>query len=324
MIAELFPRFLLLFGGFGALYFGAEWLVHGSATIARRFGVPPIVIGLTIVSLGTSAPELAVSLTAAARDQTDIALGNVLGSNLANVGLVLGISAFIRPLHVAARVVVREVPIMVVITVLVFPIIADGVVSRGDGLILTALLASYLAFVFRASGDESPAVMGEFEDFLDEGAATEAASMGTLRAMGLIVLGGGALVVGGYTIVGAATFIAQVLGVPDLIIGLSVVAVGTSLPELATSAVAAFRGEADIAVGNVIGSNVFNLGAVLGITAVFQPVPVGPSVMQVELPAVLLISLLVIPFARTNYAIGRFEGAILFLTYVGLALWITL
>ena len=123
--------------------------------------------------------------------------------------------------------------------------------------------------------------------------------------------------------VGSAAFIATVLGVPDLIIGLSVVAVGTSLPELATSIVAALRSEADIAVGNVIGSNVFNLGAVLGITAIFNPVPVGPSVMRVELPAVLILSLLVIPFARTNYTIGRYEGAILFLVYVGLAAWIT-
>jgi len=320
---ELVSRLLLLFGGFGALYFGAEWLVYGSATLARRLGVPPIVIGLTVVSLGTSAPELAVSLTAALRGQTDIALGNVLGSNLANVGLVLGITALIKPLKVVARVIQREVPVMVIITLLVFPIVMDGIVSRGDGVILTALLASYLLFVFRASGDEPPHVVGEFQEFIEEGSpATEPLRVG--RALALVVLGVGTLVVGGYVIVGAATYVARVMGVPDLIIGLSVIAVGTSLPELATSIVAALRSEADIAVGNVIGSNVFNLGAVLGITAMAHPVPVDPHIMRVELPAVLLLSLLVIPFARANYTIGRFGGATLFLTYAGLVLWITL
>ncbi len=321
MTADLLPRMLLLVGGFGALYFGAEWLVYGSANLARRLGVPAIVIGLTIVSLGTSAPELAVSLTAALQGQTDIALGNVLGSNLANVGLVLGITAFVRPLVVGARVIQREVPIMAVITVLVFPIAMDGEISRGDGLILTALLVAYLGFVFRASGEEPPEVKGVFTDFIDEGSPA-AVPVSALKAVGLVVLGAGTLVLGGFTIVQAATYVARVLGVPDLIIGLTVIAIGTSLPELATSVVATVRKEADIAVGNVIGSNVFNLGAVLGITAIAHPVPVSSDVLSVELPAVLLISLLVIPFARTQSTIGRLEGAFLVLAYAGLTTWI--
>ncbi len=322
MTVDLLPRVLLLVGGFGALYFGAEWLVYGSANLARRLGVPPIVIGLSIVSLGTSAPELAVSLTAVLQGQSDIALGNVLGSNLANVGLVLGISAFVRPLVVGARVIQREVPIMAVITVLLFPIALDGVISRGDGVILVALLVAYLGFVFRASEEEPPEVVGTFTEFIDEGSPASV-PVTTAKALGLVLLGVGTLVLGGFTIVQAATYVARVLGVPDLIIGLTVIAVGTSLPELATSIVAAVRNEADIAVGNVIGSNVFNLGAVLGITAMANPVPVSADVLRVELPSVLLISLLVIPFARTQSTIGRLEGAVLVLTYAGLAFWIT-
>ena len=317
MIAQL----LLLAGGVGALYFGAEWLIAGAANLASRLGVSPIVVGLTVVSVGTSAPELAVCLLAVADGSPDIAIGNVLGSNLANLGLVLGLTALMSPLRVAARVVQREVPIMIGITILLFLPILDLEVSRGDGLVLVSLLGLYLLFVLRSAKDEPPEIIGEFEGFV-EGTEPDTPHMPVLKALGLVLAGVIGLVVGGRAIVGAATWLAAAAGIPDLYIGLTLVAIGTSLPELATSLVAAARGEADIAVGNAIGSNIFNLGAVLGITALVEPIAVAPHVLRYEFPAVLLISLLVLPLARTSYTIQRAEGGLLFLSYLGLGLWI--
>ena len=320
-MSEFIPQLLLLAGGIGALYFGAEWLIHGAANLASRFGVSPIVVGLTVVSIGTSAPELAVCLLAVAGDQPDLAVGNVLGSNLANLGLVLGLTALMNPLKVAARVVQREVPIMIGLTILLILPILDLEVSRGDGLVLVALLMAYLLFVLRSAKDEPPEIVGEFEGFV-EGTEQDTPHMPIWKALGLIVVGVAGLLIGGRAIIGAATFLAAAAGIPDLYVGLTVVAIGTSLPELATSLVAAARNEADIAVGNAIGSNIFNIGAVLGITAVVQPIQVTPHVLRYEFPAVLLISLLVLPLARTSYTIQRAEGGLLFLSYVGLGLWI--
>ncbi len=318
---ELFPQLLLLAGGIGALYFGAEWLIHGAANLASRVGVSPIVIGLTVVSIGTSAPELAVCLIAVARDQPDLAIGNVMGSNLANLGLVLGLTAVMSPLRVAARVVRREVPIMIGMTmVLILPLL-DLELSRGDGVVLVALLGAYLMFVLRSARDEPAEIQDEFEEFV-EGKDGSASNMPFWRAGGLIVVGIAGLVIGGRAIIESATYLAEAAGIPDLYVGLTIVAIGTSLPELATSLVAAARQEADIAVGNAIGSNIFNIGAVLGGTALFHPVAVTPHVLRYEFPAVLLISILVLPLARTSYTIKRTEGGLLFLSYVGLGLWI--
>ncbi|MEZ4417333.1 MAG: calcium/sodium antiporter [Gemmatimonadota bacterium] len=321
-MGELLPRVLLLAGGVGALYFGAEWLIRGAAALAQRFGVPPIVVGLTVVSLGTSAPELAVSIRAALGGASDIAIGNVLGSNLANVGLVLGLTALIQPLTVAARVVQREIPIMIGITLLLYPLILDLEVSRLDGVVLVGLLVAYLLYVMRASKEEPEAVLEEFSEFIEEFPDGKPTTRTTLRDLGLILVGLSALVIGGNAIVASAIYIASALGVSEIVIGMTVVAVGTSLPELATSIVAGVRGEADIAVGNIIGSNIFNIGGVLGVTSIVAPIPVGSDVPHLHLLAVLFLSLLVFPFAKTSYRVQRLEGTLLCLTYVGLGLWI--
>jgi cation:H+ antiporter len=320
---ELFPRILLLLGGVGALYFGAEWLIRGAASLASRVGVSPIVVGLTVVSLGTSTPEMAVSIAAAVQGSSDIAIGNVLGSNLANIGLVMGFTAMVQPLEVNARVVIREIPIMILITLCVIPLAwADGGLDRGDGIILLVLLGFYLLYVLRASKDESAEIKGEFEEFLDEGQGTKPWPHRVLVDLGLIVIGVSALVIGGRAIVEGATYIARAIGISDLVIGLTVIAVGTSLPELATSVVAAVRKEADIAVGNVIGSNIFNIGAVLGVTSIVSPVPVPSQVLRFHLPAVVFISLLVLPLARTHHTVKRIEGTFLFAAYIGLGAWL--
>lgn len=320
---ELLPQFLLVLGGVGALYFGAEYLVRGAARLAKRFGVSPIVIGLTVVSLGTSAPELTVSLIAALGGRPDVAVGNVLGSNLANVGLVLGLTAMIRPLSVHAQIVRREIPVMFVFTLVAFPLLFDLTVSRGDGVILFGLLVAYLIFLLRAAKDESPAVVNEFKEFVDhEAPSEEKSSRVVLAALGMVLLGGLGLVIGGTSIVRGATTIAEAFGVPDLLIGMSAIAIGTSLPELATSIVAALKDEADIAVGNVVGSNIFNLGAVLGLTSIVEPIAVLPSILKVHYPAVVVMSLLLIPFARTRMTVGRTEGGLLFVIYILGGIWI--
>lgn len=319
-MTPLASNVLLLLFGIGVLYFGAEWLVRGSARMAASLGVPPIVVGLTVVSFGTSAPELAVCVLATLRGTPDIAMGNVMGSNLANIGLILGLTALVRPLDVAARVVSREVPLMLVITAGLFLFIWDGWLGRGDGVVLLVILAAYLTFVFRSAGDEAPEVMGEFERFAEPD--PEEVPGVRLRDIGLVIAGSAGLVLAGTVIVESAEFVAVSVGIPPLLISLSVIAIGTSLPELATSLVAAVRGESDIAVGNVIGSNVFNIAAILGITSLVKPIEVADSVLRAELPAVLLLSLVVFPVTWTAFRVRRLEGAGLVALYLILMGWL--
>lgn len=311
---------VLLVVGIGVLYFGAEWLVRGAARLAASLGVSPIVVGLTVVSFGTSAPELVVCTVAAVGGNPDLAIGNVMGSNLANIGLILGVTALVRPLSVAARVVWREVPLMLMVTAAVYPLGFDGDLSRSDGVLLLMALVAYLLFVLQSAEVEPPEILGEYEEFVK--ASTDHNHRVHLRDVGLVILGSVGLVFGGYAIVEGAVAVATALGVSQVVIGLTVVAVGTSLPELATSLVAAYRNESDIAVGNVVGSNIFNIAAILGATSVIAPIPLGPSILRRELPAVLAISILVFPMLRTGWRISRREGIILLGAYLGLGLWL--
>jgi cation:H+ antiporter len=320
---------LLLLAGFAALYFGADWMVRGAARLGTSLGMSSIVIGLTVVSLGTSAPELFVAIMATMRGSADIAVGNVLGSNLANIGLILGLTAIICPLRVAGRVVTKEMPIMVGLTLLVVPLVMDGDVSRLDGMILTALLAAYLGFVFFGAKRQAPTPLLNGVSQLTEGLTPPEARkrMAILGDVGLLVAGTAGLVLGGRAVVESGTFLSREFGVSELVIGLTVVAIGTSLPELATSILAATRKQTDIAVGNVIGSNIFNLAAVLGITGIVTPIDVDPGVLWVELPALLVLSALVFfvtisPRRKGEFLILRWEGALLLVAYLGLGAWI--
>ena len=211
---------------------------------------------------------------------------------------------------------------MIGITLLLYPLILDLEVTRFDGALLVSLLVAYLIYVLKASRNEPAAVLEEFSGFIEEIPETQGNTRRTLRDIGLILVGLSALVIGGNAIVGSATYIAAALGVSEMVIGMTVVAVGTSLPELATSVVAGIRQEADIAAGNIIGSNIFNIGGVLGVTALVQPIPVGAEVPNLHLLAVLFMSVLVFPFARSSYTVQRLEGTLLCLTYLGLGLWI--
>lgn len=310
---------LLFVGGIGVLYFGAEWLVRGAASAATHLGVSPIVLGLTVVALGTSAPELVVSLIATNIEKApDLAIGTILGSNLANIGLILGVSALISPMTVSARVVTREMPIMLLLTALLLPIMWDLNVSRLEGLFLFGLLVAYLAFVFRAVKGDDEEVIGEVEQYLSE---TTGAQKSVWIDAALLTAGIAGLVMGAGAIVVSSLHMAEILGISGLGVGATIVAIGTSLPELATSVIAAARGEADIAVGNVIGSNVFNLAAVLGITAVVSPVPVNELVLEVHFPAVMFMSVLLVALVRAKLRIGRVEGVVLLTAYGSLATW---
>lgn len=318
-MSALTTNLLLLAMGVGVLYFGAEWLVRGATRLAGALGVSPIVIGLTVVSMGTSAPELVVCLVAALRGNADLAIGNVMGSNLANIGLILGLTAMVRPLEVAGRVVSREIPIMIAVTVLLFPLLMDGSLGRGDGLVLLVVLGLYLLFINRAAGTEKAEVKGEFEVYAEE-AGPSARTIGS--SLGLILGGSIGLVMGGRAIVMSAEYVAQAFGVPDLIIGLTIVAIGTSLPELATALVAAMRKESDIAVGNIIGSNIFNIAAILGVTSTVTPIAVSSHILRAELPAVLALSILSFPVTRMAHRVRRWEGAILLAAYVAAGIWL--
>ena len=314
---------LLLVGGCGALYFGAEWLVRGAARIASDMGISPIVVGLTLVSLGTSAPELVVGIAAALEDKVGVLMGNVMGSNLANIGLILGATAIIRPLAVADRVISRDVPIMVLITIFVYPLVLDYQVDLAEGVILLVLLIVYVAFTFRTA-EEDLSEFQEEPDALGEDTEDPEGTRGILGDVGLVVAGAIGLALGGMAIVDGASALTLVLGVSQEVIGLTIVAVGTSLPELVTSIVAAARQQSDIAVGNIVGSNIFNLTAVLGTSALVRELTVDPTILARQLPAVLVISLLVWPIAASARRVRRSEGLLLLVAYFGFMAWITL
>ena len=281
-----------------------------SGFVARRLGLSPLVIGLTVVAFGTSAPELAVSTSATLQGNPGIALGNVVGSNVLNVLLILGVSAAMAPLVVHRRVVRWEVPFLVLVTAVTFLLAGNGVVSRLEGLLLVAAGITYTAvLVLRArsaAGADEVAVLAPGVPAPDQTPESP-----RLLRDGLLVLAGlGLLVLGSRWIVQGATTMAEALGVPDLVIGLTVVATGTSLPELATSVIASIRGERDMAVGNVIGSNLFNLMIILGTAAAVSPdgIPVPPAALTFDLPVMLAVALACLPIFFTGHRIDRLEG----------------
>lgn len=321
-MSELAVYLVLLLGGFGAIYFGAEWLVRGAARIASTMGISPVVVGLTLVALGTSAPELVVGIFAVLRDDGGLLMGNVLGSNLANIGLILGATALITPLGVADRVITRDMPIMLLITVFVFPLVLDGDVDWGDGVILLALLVLYVGFTFIPIEEEMSGIREEVDSITDDPGAAPAARK-PVGNVGLVLGGVAGLGFGGWATVEGARYLAAELGASTEVIGLTVVAVGTSLPELVTSVVAAARKQPDIAVGNIVGSNIFNLTAVIGASALVGNFPVGESILTFQLPSVLVLSLLLWPVAASARMVRRWEGLLLLAVYVAFAVWIS-
>lgn len=304
---------LLVVVGVALLYLGGEVLVRSASGLASRLGVRPLVIGLTVVAFGTSAPELAASLTAALSGKSEIAVGNVVGSNIANVGLILGLTALLYPLASSSRFVRREVPLMLLVTAATAPVLWGGRVDRLEGVVLLVLLASFLWIITRTGSglvEEAEAVTGP---------AWAPAWLGLAgTALGIALLW-----VGARALVGGAIAIATNLGVPERVIGLTLVALGTSLPELASSMVAALRKETDIILGNIVGSNVFNLLAVLGATATARPITFDGRAATPDILAMAAFSLALLPLMWRGERLGRVAGALLlagYLAYVVLVL----
>ncbi|MFP4227346.1 MAG: calcium/sodium antiporter [Salinivenus sp.] len=296
-------------GGLVLLVVSAEVLVQGAASVARQIGLSSLVIGLTVVSVGTSLPELVVSVEAAVTGSGGLALGNVIGSNIANIALILGVVALISPIAVQAQVVRLDAPLLVVASIGFIALIWDGGLGRVDGAILTLGILGYVSYTVslarRAESDIRDPATTVFQT------PDSLLLNGVLIAIGIVGLVGGA-----HVLVTGAVSIAAALGVSPVVIGLSVVAVGTSLPELATSLVAAWRGQGDIAVGNALGSSIFNLLGILGVTGLVHPLSTA-SLGWVELSIMLGLSILIVPLLRSSSTLGRVEGAALVLCYVG-------
>ena len=304
---------ILFVVGIGLLIGGAELLVRGASRLAAAVGVSPLVIGLTVVAYGTSSPELAVSVQSAFAGQADIALGNVVGSNIFNVLFILGISALIAPLVVSQQLIRLDVPLMIGVSFLLLLIGWDGKVGRFDGLLLFAGAVSYTIFAIYYGRKETKEVEAEYaQEFGSKNGKNWMVNIGLIIG-GLVALG-----VGSNWLVDGAVALARTLGVSELIIGLTIVAAGTSLPEVATSILASLRGERDIAVGNVVGSNIFNILAILGIAGVISPagVQVSPVAVAFDIPIMIGVALACLPIFFTGHLIARWEGGLFFAYYI--------
>lgn len=317
-----------LIGGLVILTVGAELLVRGASRLATAFGVSALVVGLTVVAFGTSAPEVAVSVGSSLKGTADIAVGNVIGSNIFNILFILGLSALVAPLTVDIKLIRRDVPLMVGLTMGVYALALNNVISQFESALLLILLAGYIVFTIRESRKESAALAKDALEHV-EGAVDPALERQPARVaknLGLIVVGLGGLALGSNIFVDGAVTIARSLGWSDLIIGLTIVSAGTSLPEVATSVVASLRGERDIAVGNVVGSNIFNLTAVLGAAGVVvsQGLPVSQASLEFDFLVMLAASIACLPIFFTGFRIDRWEGALFMLFYVAFVVHVVL
>jgi cation:H+ antiporter len=309
-------QLVALVAGFGLLVWGADRFVAGAAGIAGNLGVSPLLIGLTVVGFGTSAPEMLVSAMASLEGNPGLAVGNAIGSNIANVGLILGVTALIVPLSVHSRIVRRELPVLLAITGLAYLLLRDGTLGAGDGLTLLGCMVAlfgYTIYVGLTSRDARDPMAEEYEAEIPAGLGLGRSLLWTL--VGIVLLLGSSRL-----LVWAAVAIAEHFGVSELVIGLTIVALGTSLPELAASIASALKNEPDIAIGNVIGSNMFNLLGVLGLPGLLSPGPVQPEVLSRDVPimAALTVALLIMAYGfRGEGRINRFEGLLLLAAYTG-------
>lgn len=306
---------LFILGGLALLYVGAEGLVRGSAGLALRVGLTPLVVGLTVVAFGTSSPELVVSLSAALEGQGALAIGNVVGSNISNFALILGVTALIRPVGVEVQLIRLDIPLVIGASVLLALLLLDGGLGRIDGLLLTGGIVAYTLFTLRQARQAPTEERTVFEEVPQE-------PQGSAWRDALFAAGGLAvLVLGGRLLVSGAVTVAEALGMSEATIGLTVVAVGTSLPELATSVVAALGGKGDLAVGNVVGSNLFNVLGILGVAALVRPLG-GAGIGLLDLGVMVGLAVLMLPLMRSGFQLSRREGLLLLLIYAAYVGWL--
>ena len=312
---EILKVALYLLGGGAVLSFGADLFVTAASHISRRFGISPVIIGLTVVALGTSAPEMAVNILAATKGSTDLAIGNVVGSNIFNVGFILGICALIKPLMVSSQLIRIDIPIMIIASVLLWGMTRDGSLSFVDGIILTSGIGFYTFLQIKL------AIKGKDADnqYEEEFSSTGKPLSNILKLVGGLVL----LVAGAHFFVEGAILTARFIGLSEAVIGLTIVAAGTSLPEVATSVAATLKGERDIAIGNVVGSNIFNIFAVLGLSSlVSKNLPVSQHMVSVDLLVMVIFSVFCLPFVIWRKQLDRSIGLALFIMWAGYTVYL--
>lgn len=293
-----------------ALYFGANWLVKGASSIAERLGISPLVVGLTVVAFGTSTPELIVSIQSSLQGFGSIAVGNAIGSNIANIGVILGISALIFPLRAHLQLIRFDTPIMILTAVVFFVMFLDNRLGRLEGVILFLMLLGYTIFnIIKSRKEANEEVLNEFADGVPKISRHWALDL-------LMILGGLVFLMGGsHFLVKGSVELARMIGMSEAVIGLTIVALGTSMPELATSVVAALNKQPDIAIGNVVGSNIFNILCILGISATIHPIE-APGIQMVDSLVMIGMSVLLLPLIKTGFSLKRWEGAVFIVIYV--------
>jgi len=300
---------VLFITGLILLFLGGEGLVKGASRLARVLGISPVVIGLTVVAFGTSAPEFVVGLIAALKGASDIVLGNIIGSNISNIGLILGIGAVISPLIIQIRLIKVEVPIMIALSLILYGLAWSLNLGLWQGIFLFGALVAFTIYSYFGSKKEPLKIEEEFEEFVGPGNTI-------WKQVVFIVLGLTGLIIGARLVVDSAIFVARILGVSELVISITAVAVGTSLPELSTTIIAAIRKEHDIIVGNIIGSNIFNIG-ILGVVSIIHPVKVDSALLGFEFPVMIFFSILLLPLMITWKRVSRIEGFLLLALYAG-------
>ncbi|MGX9418135.1 calcium/sodium antiporter [Vibrio sp. RC27] len=304
---------IFLIIGLILLVWSADKLVYGAAALARNVGISPLIIGMTILAMGSSAPEMMVSATAALAGKTDTAVGNVIGSNIANIALILGITAIIKPLSVSSGILRRELPLMLIVTVVAGAILWDSTLSQFDGIVLFVLFALFIItmiYISRKENHKDDIMLEEQESEIPEGVSNKSATFWLILGLILLPLSANMLVEN-------AVVIAKYFGMSDLVIGLTIIAIGTSLPELAASLAGVLKGEDDMALGNIIGSNVFNILAVMGIPGLLNPSIISPHAMERDYWIMLALSLILVPMALGKARrVNRVEGFLLFASFV--------
>ncbi|MFW0797115.1 calcium/sodium antiporter [Gordonia sp. CPCC 205515] len=310
-------EYVLLVAGLAVLVLGAEWVVRGGSAIAARLGVSPLLVGLTVVSLGTSLPELAIGIDSALNDAGPLAVGNVAGTNIVNILLILGLSAAMVPLALRPQTIRIDLPVMVGSALLLWVLAANGTLSRLDGLILLVVAIVYTATVIRLE------ISGTPDPVMESEAVEEVPQIGSMWVRSLqLVAGLAVIIVGADWLVDGAVTVAGDLGVSEAVIGLTVVAIGTSAPELVTTIVSTIRGNRDLAIGNLIGSSTYNIAFILGATALVRPLEVTSELVRIDLPLMAAATLLCVPVFVTGRKVTRVEGGLFVALYVAYLVWV--
>lgn len=308
---------LYIIGGSIGLFIGAESLVRGASSLAIRLGISPLVVGLTVVAFATSSPEMVVSIKAAIEGNPGIVVGNVVGSNICNIALILGVAAMVSPLSVKTQVIKREIPIMIIVSVILLLILLDDTITRVEGVFLIIGIITYIILGYKYSVKEkdNKEVIKEFQEIIPK------SPYKVWQSLVLMTVGLGLLVVGSNLFVDGAVAIAENFGVSQAVIGLTVVALGTSLPELTTSIVASFKNENDIAIGNAVGSNVFNILSILGVSSLVRPIA-DTGVTMIDLSIMMFFAILILPLSRSKFTLRRWEGTLLFCGYIAYMIYL--